>query len=388
MLRARACALATRARNSHLIDPLGNQWVIQGFHWCGYKLLALRKIYIRECKNLTEHFIGKILFHRIMEGIESDLKVTKDSPESPGVLKRSTTMDSLVSVDGDELVIENPKSPDRPPNSPSDSTEDEDVCGSKVQEMEEGECEEDEDEEEEIDLEASDKVINVWVTKTPERSDTLPETPKRFRMRGFSRCKVRCVCSVMDSEDNWNGETATVFHNQLKHDDFQGLRKHLTLNETQLCSEFLIGTGTVIKLCLLKNVNLSTDERVVLMILSGCNEIRIPAFKFLQKGVELINSGVLYHSDHVKADNEMSLLDGLLNVEYYKDSYTRWIILKQLTQFYVAERIYMSAATWAEFRKIVPMIEQIMNFYIDLILQKRGCRRSLSSITDTPTQLN
>jgi hypothetical protein len=212
-----------------------------------------------------------------------------------------------------------------------------------------------------------------WIKRQNLRDvpmDVCPETPRRRLYRGLKRAKVTCVCDAMNSEHEWNSETATVFHNQLKHTEFHAMRRELKLGDTVLGCEFVVGKSTHLKICLLKDKDLSIDDKVILIIISGLNEIRVPALKFVEKAMPAITQQFLTPcSGHPEDDMKLPELD--VYAEVYADAFTKWMVLREYIRGYVAEKIHISVHTWVEFKRLSNLIHGVATYYTDLVLQDR-----------------
>lgn len=225
------------------------------------------------------------------------------------------------------------------------------------------------DDDDEEEREASNET--PWIRRRTMNVDCIPLTPRRKVSRGLKRAKPTCVCDALDVEKSWNAEAATFFHSQLKQEKYESWRHELTAGDVALSSKFIVGRNLEVQVCLMKDRNLVIDEKVILVISSGQNELRFPAVKFLERGVPMITEHLCAPCKSTP-DREMMIPEADVYFEIFADSFTKWICFREYVTGYVTEKLYMSAFTWVEFKRLVPLLMGSAVNYTDLVLQDRA----------------
>lgn len=226
--------------------------------------------------------------------------------------------------------------------------------------------------------EESTDASNDAVTKSPKKRTALsvltPKAPKR--PDHTRRCK-RCFCYPMSVEADYNIQRQTPdFDSQLKHMEYERKpSKHLLMIETLLASEFLVGKGMSLKICLLRDEDLSIGESVIILLTQGKNEIRIPASSFLKSKMNKINGYMLFYEEH--ETEELTVIDEELYAEFFKDSVGQWVTLKAYKDGDVLDCIYLCAATWIQIKSIAPLMQLCTDHYTNLVLSGGACEAKI-----------
>jgi hypothetical protein len=209
----------------------------------------------------------------------------------------------------------------------------------------------------------------TWLPKETRPVDVLPYiTVSREPRIG----KVVCACDIQSVELSLNRHEPTTFHSQDKHEDFSKLRTHLTPEDVSLSCDYMAGKHVMVKVCYLKQGSLEFDEKLIVLLKSGDNEIRLPARRYVHEFVSLIDKGFTYYCEGAhqqKPTDELSICRGHAYAEFYTDATSKWVVLRQYFNTYIAEQIHVSAKTWIEMRRLTPMISQNIQYYNTLFIQ-------------------
>jgi hypothetical protein len=206
-------------------------------------------------------------------------------------------------------------------------------------------------------------------------------TPKKFggAMIGFFRreverkgkqcryCSKQCVCYTQRMEKCHNDITPTHFHSQRDEAEFLEWRNHYKKEDVMLSSEFVIGLGTFLRVMLLKEQKKFVGDRVCISLACGANELFTTARKFVDVIVKKIDDGFLRLSDipHPEED-ELELVPNV-TADFYTDPVGRWALLR-VYQSCLSHRLYISAATWVEFKKMQRVVEKIAEIYEGFVI--------------------
>jgi hypothetical protein len=230
----------------------------------------------------------------------------------------------------------------------------------------------------------SEEDFNTPLSQRVKPLDIMSENPiKRKHYRGNKRVKPECSCDVLETERQWNNETATCFLGQLKNEDFHDKRTKLQTADTLLASEYKVGKNIHIKLCLLKVFDCDIEARVSIVMIAGQNEISFPALYFLNKMVPKVTSLILLASNKVHSHDFTKI--GIC-MSTYADSMCDWICFRKFFLGYTTEKIYLSSITWGEMRALVPIIAKTADYYTNMLLQERT--KCLSHENETPNKLS
>jgi len=235
--------------------------------------------------------------------------------------------------------------------------------------------------------------LETWFKKDSMPEDILPDTPiSRKPRKGLFKSKTKCPCETQKVELSWNKATVTVFHSQEKHEAFQSKRQHVKHEDVSLSCSYLAGKHVYINVCYLKEIGLEFDEKVVVVINSGNNEIKLPARQYLHEFIALLDKGFTYYCEGAskQEDNdELAVCQGHAYAEFYTDSSSKWVVLRQYDGNYIAEQIHISAATWIEAKRLTSMIAQNIEYYHMLFIQgHESVFAERESDTDTKDKSN
>lgn len=224
--------------------------------------------------------------------------------------------------------------------------------------------------------------------KSPKKriGDSL-RTPMAPKRPDRSRRQKKCYCYPMSLEADYNTcKEITNFDSQLKHIEFEANRKqHLLLIDTLLSSEFLIGKGMCVKVALLRDDSLNTGDRVILVILQGKNEVKVPAVRFLKSTVSKINNYMMFYDEN--ETEELPIVEDAVFAEFFEDSTTQWVGLKAYESGNVTECVYMCSPTWVQMKTLAPVMLQCAEHYTNLILSGGVCEPNVECSPIVPQKL-
>jgi hypothetical protein len=184
--------------------------------------------------------------------------------------------------------------------------------------------------------------VSMVVSLATDATPSFVESPRRSIETDKQLQGYRWLCDPTRVENLWNKDTATSFNSQLKHELYEGKREHINRErDMHLSTTFLVGTGMEVLLGLLKAKAGDIDERVVIAITSGKNEVKFYASHFLNEVVPHVNRNLLCSGK----DTIYLQASDCVKIEIYKDSITTWIVLRRYVDGYVMEKLYISIAS-------------------------------------------
>jgi hypothetical protein len=184
-------------------------------------------------------------------------------------------------------------------------------------------------------------------------------------------CKTQCHCYTYKFEKAQNKILTTLFHNQEKHADFLEERKNQTTDEDlRMSSTFVIGQNMLVRVLLLKEGQKITSERICISFSAGVNELVTFARQFLDVVVKVVDDGFLRLSDiDHPADEELEIIRGKLYADFYTNRCGKWALLREYRLGgYLAHRLLINGATWADFKKIQRVVTDIVEVYEGLLI--------------------
>ena len=167
-----------------------------------------------------------------------------------------------------------------------------------------------------------------------------------------------------------------VLHQQFKANDkkppigVNHRRNHLNFINCYFESEFKIATNLTIKVCLICEDPQQLQNRVVVMFTTGWYQICVPAFKFIEEGLETINEGFEGGMEHEEECEEENFCDVQeISVEFYKDSHCSWVVFKRIEGRQIMDVIHISSLSWMKVIEIMPLLKQCVDHYTDTLLK-------------------
>jgi len=195
--------------------------------------------------------------------------------------------------------------------------------------------------------------------------------------RHQSKTNVELVTYVSESqrlEEVWNTDIPLTFYIAAKQEEYIENRKHGVPNVENILTtaQFLVGASMKITIYLCDKEGTS-HECVLLYISHMKNTIRMRATEFLKSTVFKIDHGLHDIPRILQPAMELEVNEEKIHAQFLKDDYSSWIILRQYNNNHcLMQKLHISLESWMEIKKLVPVIQGVVDHYNILVVQGRN----------------
>jgi hypothetical protein len=177
--------------------------------------------------------------------------------------------------------------------------------------------------------------------------------------------KRRYLCPDLTFEYSWNNMDMKFYHNGDEKTKMQKCRKRISEIEILISCEFLLSNSVKLRLCLMREVNIDINDRLIIILSSRVNQVQFPALVFLKHCIQEIDRKI-ERANIVGYEGKWKKLHGdYINIEVVNElEEGLYIIIRDMfDSYHVLDRLVMSGSSWGELKKIEPMLNLCYDNY-------------------------
>lgn len=217
------------------------------------------------------------------------------------------------------------------------------------------------------------------------RKKKMVDTPTQGKRRMLSPPYL--VSKSHQLEQMYNEIDLKCYHDS---EDLQIIRRsrdRISEIETLLNCEFLLSKEVKVKISLLRDHEIELNNRILITLSAGNNQIVFPASVFLDIYVHTIDEAI-YRADIVEYEGKWQVLDldGDFNVEAIKEhSAGIYLVLRRMfDNKHVMERVFIAGKSWGELKKLQPMLKSIYETYYVYCISRRATNIQRTDLVYSP----